>query len=509
MLNKKKIAISHVYLFSASNSGSFFEEMTVDDVMFFLRWEFPMVSHWASVKDTSSASKSAASLEHPKPRYCVGENLDLLVEMRDHKGQLKRHGGDFILAWIHSPKLQASAAGLVTDLHNGSYRVRFTLFWPGEVKVSMLLMHPSEAVQALWRSRHPKYKKIKHTGTFVNGTKVEKSECEFHLDTNHPLCEYKDERDGEYYSCYKPPSLSCDTIDIMTSANTPGSLLTTDEQLLLTRTYSGKTIRNNFHDVHVVDCTEPQTSLKPTGKCIPGMKPLIPSGHFFKNVWYSSYCETGSFFSAESINSCLKGKRFYFMGDSTVHQWMQYLRKFQKDPESFQRGEVHPILIVNSEANYTALWKHHNFPWITKNKVRVKMAQYISRDLDSLEVEREEAVVVISVGQHFRAYSLEVFVRRLLNLRKAILRLQARSPGTWIFIKLENTRELSSEQERFSDWHGHIQNLAQRKVFGDLKVGFVDAWDMTVAANTFAIHPKEHIVANEVAVFLSYLCRAP
>uniref|UniRef100_A0A8C9S6W1 Neurexophilin and PC-esterase domain family member 4 n=1 Tax=Scleropages formosus TaxID=113540 RepID=A0A8C9S6W1_SCLFO len=498
---QKKIAISHVYLFSASNSGSFFEEMTVDDVMFFLRWEFPMVSHWASVKDTSSASKSAASLEHPKPRYCVGENLDLLVEMRDHKGQLKRHGGDFILAWIHSPKLQASAAGLVTDLHNGSYRVRFTLFWPGEVKVSMLLMHPSEAVQALWRSRHPKYKKIKHTGTFVNGTKVEKSECEFHLDTNHPLCEYKDERDGEYYSCYKPPSLSCDTIDIMTS--NPTIVNNRLSQVGLQR--GGHT--QDRTPVHRKAGLKPQSRLTASTSRT-RMKPLIPSGHFFKNVWYSSYCETGSFFSAESINSCLKGKRFYFMGDSTVHQWMQYLRKFQKGNYG-SLGEVHPILIVNSEANYTALWKHHNFPWITKNKVRVKMAQYISRDLDSLEVEREEAVVVISVGQHFRAYSLEVFVRRLLNLRKAILRLQARSPGTWIFIKLENTRELSSEQERFSDWHGHIQNLAQRKVFGDLKVGFVDAWDMTVAANTFAIHPKEHIVANEVAVFLSYLCRAP
>ncbi|KAI1901794.1 hypothetical protein AGOR_G00038060 [Albula goreensis] len=59
---------------------------------------------------------------------------------------------------------------------------------------------------------------------------------------------------------------------------------------------------------------------------------------------------------------------------------------------------------------------------------------------------------------------------------------------------------------QFSDWYGHTQNLAQRKVFQDLKVVLVDAWDMSVAAKSFAIHPSRIIVSNEVAVALSFVC---
>uniref|UniRef100_A0A3B3QNQ4 NXPE family member 4-like n=1 Tax=Paramormyrops kingsleyae TaxID=1676925 RepID=A0A3B3QNQ4_9TELE len=225
--------------------------------------------------------------------------------------------------------------------------------------------------------------------------------------------------------------------------------------------------------------------------CVERINPSISSGYFWRNQWSSLCCKTGSFFTLESIKSCLKGKKIFFMGDSTVRQWIEYLINIQK------------------ETHVHIQWKVHNYPWITAHKSKLSESSYISRDLDTIGAEGEDTVVVIGVGQHFRAYPLELFVRRLLSLRRAIQRLQARSPGTRIFIKLENTRELSSEPERFSDWHGHLQNLAQRKVFGDLEVGFVDAWEMTVAANTFVTHPNPTFIASEVAEFLSRLCHTP
>uniref|UniRef100_A0A3B3QNM4 NXPE C-terminal domain-containing protein n=1 Tax=Paramormyrops kingsleyae TaxID=1676925 RepID=A0A3B3QNM4_9TELE len=230
-------------------------------------------------------------------------------------------------------------------------------------------------------------------------------------------------------------------------------------------------------------------------------------GYYWRNQWSSLCCKTGSFFTSESINSCLKGKTLYFMGDSTMRQWIEFMNSFQKGHKDYRGFSL--LKIVNIMSNYTVYWKNHGHPRITVSKLKLSEASYISRDLDAIGAEGEDTVVVIGVGQHFRAYPLELFVRRLLSLRGAIQRLQARSPGTRIFIKLENTRELSSEPERFSDWHGHLQNLAQRKVFGDLKVGFVDAWEMTVAANTFVIHPNPTIIASEVALFLSCLCHTP
>nr|XP_023663567.1 NXPE family member 1-like [Paramormyrops kingsleyae] len=380
-------------------------EMTVEDVMLSLKWDLPPTSVWESVQNTSSPAWSTVSLEHLQAQYCMGDTLDVRVDMRDHSGRPKTHGGDFILARIHSPKLQASTTGAVTDLRNGSYRVRFTLLWPVEVQVSVLLI----------------------------------------------------------------PEI-CGVICILSLS-------------IVTPISTGR------------DCAQ-------------RISPNIPSGYYWRNQWSSFCCQTGSFFTSESINSCLKGKTLYFMGDSTMRQWIEFMNSLQNDKSKDYRG-FSLLKILNIKSNYTVYWRNHGHPRITVSKIKLIEAPYISRDLDAIGAEGEDTVVVIGVGQHFRAYPLELFVRRLLSLRGAIQRLQARSPGTRIFIKLENTRELSSEPERFSDWHGHLQNLAQRKVFGDLEVGFVDAWEMTVAANTFAIYPNPTFIASEVAEFLSRLCPTP
>ncbi|XP_048875137.1 NXPE family member 2-like [Brienomyrus brachyistius] len=506
LLTKRNLTSSFIFHRFSSTARVPHEEMTVDDVMLSLQWDLPPSPVWKSIQNTSSPAQSTASLEHPQAQYCMGDTLDVRVDMRDHSGRPKTHGGDFILARIHSRNLQASAAGAVTDLRNGSYRVRFTLLWPGEVQVSVLLMHSSEAVQALWRSRQLNYKKITHKGTFVNGSKTETSECGFQLNASKSLCEYKDERDGESYSCYTPPTLPCHSIDTMSSFNTPGSALTKEEASLFNRKNIGVKIKNHFDNVDVKNCS---VSPSKVGKyCIQRISPSIPSGYYWRNQWSSLYCKTGSFFTLESINRCLKGKTLYLMGDSTMRQWIQNMNSFQTDKSRDYRG-FSLLKIVNIKSNYTVYWKNHGHPRITFNKIKLIEAPYISRNLDAIGAEGEDTVVVIGVGQHFRAYPLELFVRRLLSLRRAFQRLQARSPRTRIFIKLENTRELSSEPERFSDWHGHLQNLAQRKVFGDLQVGFVDAWEMTVAANTFVIHPNPTIIASEVAEFLSRLCHTP
>ncbi|XP_023663570.2 NXPE family member 4-like isoform X3 [Paramormyrops kingsleyae] len=506
ILAKRNLTSNFISHLQSSIASVPHPEMTVEDVMLSLQWDLPPTSVWESVQNTSSPAWSTVSLEHLQAQYCMGDTLDVRVDMRDHSGRPKTHGGDFILARIHSPKLQASAAGAVTDLRNGSYRVRFTLLWPGEVQVSVLLMHSSEAVQALWRSRQLNYNKITHKGNFVKGSKTETSECGFQLNASKSLCEYKDERDGESYACYTPPTLPCHSIDTMSSFNTPGSALTKEEASLLTGNHIGVKIKNKFGNVDVKNCCVIPNS---RGRdCIQRINPSIPSGFFWRNQWSSLYYQTGSFFTLKSINSCLKGKTLYLMGDSTVRQWIEYLITIQKEFQSILNSVkgISSIKFVNPKGEYSIQWKVHNYPWITAHKSKLSESSYISRDLDTIGAEGEDTVVVIGVGQHFRAYPLELFIRRLLSLRGAIQRLQARSPGTRIFIKLENTRELSSEPERFSDWHGHLQNLAQRKVFGDLEVGFVDAWEMTVAANTFVTHPNPTFIASEVAEFLSRLC---
>ena len=161
-------------------------------------------------------------------------------------------------------------------------------------------------------------------------------------------------------------------------------------------------------------------------------------------------------------------------------------------------------LAVDPERNITVQWRMHGHPFVTTYNMVKDECRHISREVDQVAV---GDVVVIGVGQHFRPFPLEIFIQRMINMRKAILRLQERSPQTLVIIKLENTRELNSVMTHLSDWFGYVQNRVQREVFRDLKVVLVDAWDMTTAANTFATHPNDIVVFNEIALALSYLCK--
>ncbi|KAG9335069.1 hypothetical protein JZ751_005744 [Albula glossodonta] len=211
------------------------KEMTVADVMLSLREDIPEAPKFKSFMATSSGNQSVTRLEDPGAVFCVGDTLNVLVEMKDFNGKPKTYGGDFILARIHSPELKASASGVVTDLHNGSYRVSFTLFWSGTVQVSVLLIHSAEAVQVLWRENKGSYWKVLFTGTFSDGNKTERTSCGLKMKTNKPLCEYEDKRDSEYYACVKPRTLPCNTLRSIRSFNSKGPFLKKDENRLLKR----------------------------------------------------------------------------------------------------------------------------------------------------------------------------------------------------------------------------------------------------------------------------------
>ncbi|KAJ8368530.1 hypothetical protein SKAU_G00085580 [Synaphobranchus kaupii] len=433
------------------------EEMTVDEVMFSLSWA-SSTSKYTSFNNTSSAQHSVVWLEQRRAQYCVGDTLNVLAEMGNYAGQPKANGGDFIVARIHSPKLQACASGDVTDLLNGFYRVRFHLFWPGEVQVSVRLIHSSEAVDVLRRDWKKDYTKISHRGTFKVGRKQETTPCALRLDSDRALCEYRKKEDGEYYACYRPQTLPCNSLAIMRAFSYKGPNLTKEDTQLLAK-------------------------------------------------WLPSFCQADPFFSAAAITRCLKGKILYILGDSTARQWLQYLTRKVKGLRIVSGSRFQSYLAVHARNNITVRWMKHNHPWNSNFASNVKAAT-IPEVLDSIAVggRQKDAIVVIGIGQHFRPFPPEVFIRRLQSIRRAILRLQARSHEARVVIKLENNLEFKSPMITVSDWYGHMQNLAQRKVFEGMKVAVVDAWDMTVAASSFSVHPNQVVVYNQVALALSYSC---
>ncbi|XP_066566453.1 uncharacterized protein LOC136753978 [Amia ocellicauda] len=93
-------------------------------------------------------------------------------------------------------------------------------------------------------------------------------------------------------------------------------------------------------------------------------------------------------------------------------------------------GDNAPMLAVDAQRNISIDWKKHAQPWITD----------ATQNIQPIHLPRS------------RSFS-------------------SLAPKWWndlptetkIFIKLENTRELISVMVRFSDWHGHLQNLAHKE----------------------------------------------
>ncbi|XP_026635078.1 NXPE family member 2 isoform X2 [Microtus ochrogaster] len=459
---------------------------------------------FTDLSTTTSAKESTVTIFNPGDTYSVGDQLDVLLVAKDYSGRRKEYGGDFLRARIFSPALKAGASGKVTDFNNGTYLVSFTLFWEGPVSLSILLMHPSEGVSALWRARNQGYDRIIFTGQFLNGTAPVFTKCGLTLNTNAEQCQYLDARDHEAFYCLKLPHVPCEALTHMKTNNNNVSYLSLQEQFLFRRVNMAVEMVKSL-SVTVLPGNNSKSFKK---KCQIGMKTPFPSGYTFKGRWISTFCEQKEFSNINDINNCLSRKLIYLMGDSTLRQWVYYLSNVVKTLTFFDHhgtGMFQTHVLLDVKRHILVQWKKHGHPFVTKKLFSVKDDNYIPREIDQVAGDSRTAIV-ITFGQHFRPFPINIFIRRAINIRKAIERLFLRSPETKVIIKTENIREVNENAEIFSDFHGNIQNLILRNIFRDLNVGIIDAWDMTIAYHSEDVHPSTSVVESQVAMFLNYIC---
>ncbi|XP_052615590.1 NXPE family member 4-like [Peromyscus californicus insignis] len=457
---------------------------------------------FAHLNTTTSATHSTATILNPRDTHCMGEKLDVLLEARDHLGRRKEYGGDFLRARMSSPALKAGASGKVTDFNNGTYLVSFTLFWEGPVSLSILLMHPSEGVSALWRARKQGYDRIIFTGWYVNGTSQVHTECALVLNSSVELCRYLDAQYQETFYCVKPPNVPCAALSHMKSKNKEVSYLRQQERSLFERSNIGVEIMGKSNVISVSKCNKEAVPAKE--RCKLGKASAIPSGHVWKNTWIPASCSLAPI----KMKDCLRGKFIHLMGDSTIRQWMEYFKSSintLRSVDLHETGKLQHQLAVDLDENINIQWKKHGYPFIGSFVYSVKEMEYIARIIDRTGGEKN-TVIVISLGQHFRPFPIDLFIRRALNVHKALQRLLLRSPDTMVVLKTENVREMSSDVERLGDFHGYTQYLALKDIFQDLNVGVIDAWDMTIAYGTNDVHPPQHVVGSQINIFLNYIC---
>lgn len=163
-------------------------------------------------------------------------------------------------------------------------------------------------------------------------------------------------------------------------------------------------------------------------------------------------------------------------------------------------------MAVDTDHNIVLRYSCHGPP-IRFTSVSSAELHYISNELDSLRG-GSDTVVMISIWSHFSTFPVQVYIRRLRTIRRAVMRLVNREPATLVLIRTANPQELDPESSLYnSDWFSQQLDVVLRVMFKGLNVRFVDAWEMTLAHHhPHQLHPPPAIISNMVHFILSHIC---
>ncbi|XP_007540192.1 NXPE family member 3-like [Poecilia formosa] len=469
------------------------------------------------LNDTSDPAQSTFTiLPHERGSWFIGDQLEVLIKVSDFYGRPKTSGGDFLLARLHNPTLNAGVAGRVFDHRNGSYTAVFSLLWEGSAHVEVTLVHPSEGITVLEKLTREQPDRIYFRSFFRLGSVYKITNCNICLNSSRRLCNYTDPSTGEPWFCYKPKNLSCDARITHAKGGLRVYLRPMEEKLFqsgvnlkVSIPASGPAhiqVLSQFDYFYRSDFNFPWVFPGVTKKTMQSS----PSGYYYQGAWRSLDGTTvHQFNTITAISQCLKNKAVHLYGDSTIRQWFEYLNQSLPDLKEFDlhsSNQTGPFLALDYANNILLTFRSHGPP-IRFRVIPVSHLHYIANELDRV-VGGANTVVVIGIWSHFSTFPIEVYIRRLLNIRKAVVRLLSRSPDTLVIIRTANPKALTLyETLTNSDWFSLQRDEVLRAIFKRVRVKLVDAWEMSVAHHLpHSLHPQPPIVKNMIDVVLSYIC---
>ncbi|KAM9334511.1 NXPE family member 3-like [Symphorus nematophorus] len=439
-------------------------------------------------------------------QWHVGDRLEVMIKMYDFQSRPKKSGGDVLLARLHNPTLGAGVVGQVVDHLNGSYSAVFSLLWEGSAQVEVTLVHPSEAVTVLRRLTREQPDRINFQSLFRSGSVSQTATCNVCLrPTRLPLCNYTDLRTGEPWFCYKPTKLSCDT-RISHYKGDFKENLKAEEKMLFQKGVNMKVSIQASGPANVT--VLPKKRDEPKVKSRNETSGL--SGYYYEGVWRAlDGTPVRQFHSSSAISQCLRGKVVHLYGDSTIRQWFEHLSATFPDLKEFDlhsSRQVGPFLALDYANNTMVTYRCHGPP-IRFGITPTSELRYIANELDGL-IGGNNMVVVIGIWSHFSTFPIEIYIRRLQSIRKAVVRLLNRAPGTLVIIRTANPKALTLyEALTNSDWYSLQRDKVLRAVFKGLTVRLVDAWEMSLAHHLpHSLHPQPPIIKSMIDVLLSYIC---
>ncbi|XP_043083050.1 NXPE family member 3-like isoform X2 [Puntigrus tetrazona] len=464
---------------------------------------------------TTSPVHSTFSVVEPKNSYKVGENISVIITARDHNKNPKTYGGDFFKAKLFNSELKASVYGEVVDHRNGTYSVVLLLPWEGQAQVFVRLEHSSEVVQILKKYRESSFPRSHYNGHF-EGLGPDKKiirevvQCnikwgaEGNWRRGNCCCEYKDIKTGTLWQCERPKKLPCNKL-VHHSKGSLENPLNPFEKGLFAKALTNVPITGDKQVINILPNT---AGIGKTEKCRSGLTTPVPAGFYFKDVWTSFVCNTQQFNSSKMWN-CLQNKIVYMMGDSTTRQWFEF---FENKVPGIKRMDLHtprlagPLMAVELKNNIIIHWRPHGVP-LRFTIMPMTDLHYIANDIDKI-AGGPHVVVVFTLFAHLVFHPITFYVHKVAKIRQSVVALLSRAPETTVIIKSGNTAGLKDIFQ--SDWYAVQENIVMKEMFRDIDgVIYFDVWQMTSCHYlTENVHPGPVVIANEINMFLSYVCPA-
>ena len=433
----------------------------------------------------------------------------------------KLYGGDVILVWAKRLPSGGNAPGHVTDHMNGTYSGHIYIPWSGPTKIFVKLVSATE-------NRCLRFKAMKKYGnsvfalktpygihySFTKGSQTTSTRCYPHpsIYGYKEVCNFTKLNFGFSWFCGKPVTKGIDCNNYnkfrMKSYDITRIVPKQPKEELI-RVVGHCEFKQSIY-LHL-DHMERQ---KQTNNMLCSKLPKnstwtrdIPSGYALDGVWHAVNCLNSEKVIKSKYASCLEGKHVFFIGDSTLRQYLEYFAHalglhvavdpFSKIAHSYKQD----ILLS---------WRKHEMPFHNMQSYKpgaVKSTVFqIDRIVKDASTDDSSIIVVLHYGSHLQAFPPSVYRSRIQNLVIALKRLIAIKPGVIIMVK--GAAPIIQDTHWFDVRISLIFNQILFQEFDTLKdhVVYLDVFSIFTAQNYYILHPQGPTMSSQIQQFMSYIC---
>ncbi|OWF35182.1 NXPE family member 3 [Mizuhopecten yessoensis] len=101
--------------------------------------EYRKITTLGNLKTVANPKNSYIEIRNKKTQYHIGDTIEIYVQLRDSRNKSITKGGDVLRIWIIEESLNASAAGHVIDLNNGSFLGFVEALWVGSPNIKVAI----------------------------------------------------------------------------------------------------------------------------------------------------------------------------------------------------------------------------------------------------------------------------------------------------------------------------------------------------------------------------------